>query len=192
MADSSALIYNQTSVPNAADYSNPAPTHDQNRDHRELYTTMHSSYGGAYASDQQKREKLPPPGQRTRKGGLGESEGTGSKMSEAPAGAKTHQLGKEGGGVKIFGATGEVMKVGPQFDPKEHTFIQRSWDYNQDSKKHTQSAKALSNGGGPNIEGRQLRGLGVSNDAVPQLRGRQTFARKNDTIKQDLGIWRSD
>ena len=38
--------------------------------------------------------------------------------------------------MKIFGACGEVMKIGSGFDPKEHTFIQRSWDYNQDSKKH--------------------------------------------------------
>lgn len=145
-------------------YNAPLPRHGPDRDFKEFFTTTHSQFGGKYAADPvRRREVNSAPAQIA---------GISSECLQSMVGRR---------GRKGAGATGEKLKVGNIYDPKDNTFVQRSWNYNRDGSRYFVDKFERP----PEIPGVHLKGLGNSEVYSPN----KNFKLCNDTIKHSTGIW---
>jgi hypothetical protein len=98
----------------AKEYGSVLPYHGEDRDLRMLTTSNHSEFGGKYADSHHKKTAHNDSTLEQHEHGFGSRVDKGRNM-------------------KTYGATGERLKKGLDEDPKNHTFVQRSWLYDRSS-----------------------------------------------------------
>lgn len=140
------------------------PKHGPERDLRILSTTTHSAHGGKHADRPEMR--VVPEAQPT-----------------VPAGKTTQEVMANKSGVRSGRATGEKLKLETP-DAKEHSFIQRAWQYDREPHKHYLAEQAAPPA--ENVPGTSLKGLGESALLSPSKR---SFAKRNDALRDDTGVW---
>mmetsp|Transcript_14628 Transcript_14628/g.20767 ORF Transcript_14628/g.20767 Transcript_14628/m.20767 type:complete len:243 (+) Transcript_14628:43-771(+) len=144
-------------------YNAPLPRHGPDRDIQEMYTTYHSTHGGKHAEDPKMRYECPP-------------------VYNDTAGMSSKEISLVGSrGLKGASATGERLKHGPEWDPKELTFVQRSWNYNRDNSAYYTNDYIRPE----HTRGVHLKGLGEGTEYRTGVK----FTLNNDTIKHSTGIW---
>jgi len=158
-------LLNDRTVPPRV-YNAPLPRHGPDRDLKEFYTTHNSFYGGKHAADPvRRRENRSASGRREKISGM---------TSEDQAAVGTR-------GISGFKATGERLRVGPSWDPKDNTFVQRAWNYNREGSQYYTNDYTRAK----NTPGMHFKGLGEKTPYDPTI----NYARRSDTIKHSTGIW---
>jgi hypothetical protein len=174
-------------VMNARAPERPIPSHDRTREMREYTTTSHSYHGGRDAADPSRR--VIPERKLSNINGYQETSGKG-----------TSYLDKRICSRRMGIATDEHIRVG-QSDPKEHTFVQRSWQYNRDvpaALVQPRASGSVTQDTGLSLpvgnEYRQHDAALHKVDIIPGSNSTRSFAKPRATISHislhdGLGIW---
>lgn len=150
------------------------PRHGPDRDLRELTTTTHTVYGGPFETNYGRCKPRTAPERR-----LSGLQRTSSELQQTGAAVTARRGWPER-------AVGEKLMASVEIDPKQHTFMQRSWRYSREQDAVYGHNTDWSRVGKDNMPGLALRGLGE--DQSMQIR-RRNPARLNDALSDKTGVW---
>jgi hypothetical protein len=152
------------------------PRHDDEFGFRSNTTTTHSVYGGR--DQDQTTERIHFHNSRLIQTNTLDGDGKGKILNS------TDKIQRGVGSTDVLRATGERLCLDAGHDPKTHTFIQKAYLYDRSHLQYYLRDPSATQVEWKNVDGCSLKGLGEQHARnVPK-------PKRNDTIRQNTGIWK--